>query len=58
MGVTRPRTAASSVISTSAGDLFTGPYPNPNPKHDPDRADRGEARGMSECVNRHARFRE
>ena len=58
MGVTRPCAAAPSFISTSVGDLFTGPYPNPNPKNDPDQADRGEARGMSECLNRHARFRE
>ena len=58
MGVTRPRTAASSFICTSVGDSFSGPYPNPNPKRDPDQADRGEARGMSECVNRHARLGE
>ena len=36
MGVTRPCAAAPSFISTSVGDLFTGPYPNPNPKRDPD----------------------
>ena len=58
MGVTRPCTAASSFIFTSAGDSLVGPYPNPNPKRDPDQAGRGEARGMSECLNRHARFRE
>ena len=58
MGVARPRTAASSFMFTSVGDLFTGPYPNPNPKRDPDQADRGETRGMSECLSRHGRFRE
>ena len=58
MGVTRPLAAAPSFISTSVGDLFIGPYPSPNPKRDPDQADRGEARGMSESLNRHARFRE
>ena len=58
MGVTRPRTAAPSFIYTSVGDLFTGPYPNPNPKRDPDQAGHGGARGMSECLNRDDRFRE
>ena len=58
MGVTRPRTAAPSFISTSVGDLFTGPYPNPNPKRDLDQTGCGAARGMSECLSRHARFRE
>jgi hypothetical protein len=36
MGVTRPCAAAPSFISTSVGDLFSGLYPNPNPKRDPD----------------------
>ena len=36
VGATRPPAAAPSFISTSVGDLFTGPYPNPNPKRDPD----------------------
>ena len=36
IGVTLPPAAAPSFISTSVGDLFTGPYPNPNPKRDPD----------------------
>ena len=58
MGVARPCAAAPSFISTSVGDLFIGPYPSLNPKREPDQADRGEARGMSECLNRHARFRE
>ena len=58
MGVARSRTAAPSFIFTSAGDLLVGPHPNPNPKRNPDQADRGEARGMSECLHRHARFRE
>ena len=58
MGVTPPHTVAQSFISTSVGDLSVAPYPNPNPKRDPDQADRGEARGMSECFNRHAHFDE
>ena len=58
MGVASHPAAAPSFISTSVGDLFTGPYPNPNPKRDPNQAGHGGARGMSECLNRHARFRE
>ena len=34
MGVARPCAAAPSFISTSVGDLFTKPYPKPNPKRD------------------------
>ena len=56
MGVARPPAAAPSFISTSVDDLFTGPYPIP--KRDPDQEGNGGARGMSECLSRHARFRE